>query len=355
MWPGRPPERDFMGKPRFHIVSSPLTAAGSFADLDPALFPGLEGHPLYGGFTRRLYRTIYPASHLDHSFVVADESGPVAAVPCTVQDGEISMLGLPIPIAFRRDVDSAAAAKATTAAFERMDAIGAADGAAVARLRGGEGANLGPIDNACIARLAKPETKMYAVVDLAGGEDAIRRGVRDSYRSLVNWGRKQMAMIYVNRDQPDRSRFEAYPAFHTRIAGPGARGREYWETVWAEIVGGGAELSLGSMADGTLIAGTLTTYAGTGAGGQAYYASGTYDRERFDKPIAHWPVFDAMVRAAARGIARYDLGEVFPRGAADDKEVQIGFFKKGFTDTVVLRLEWRVPLVPPRADAPTAG
>lgn len=337
-----------MGQPRFHIVESPLTAAGTFVGLDPAVFPGLEEHPLCGGFTRRLYRTIYPAGHPDRSFLVADDKGPVAAVPCTVQDGTISMLGLPIPIALRRDADPAAAAKALTVALERLDAIGAADGAAVARLRGGEGASLGPIDKACIARLAKPETKMYAVVDLAGGEDAIRRGVRDSYRSLVNWGRKQMTMAYVNRDQPDRSRFEAYPAFHGRIAGKGARGREYWETVWAEIVGGGAELSLGFMADGTLIAGTLTTFAGD----IAYYTSGTYDRDRFDKPIGHWPIFDAVTRAAARGVARYDLGEVLPRGAASDKEVQIGFFKKGFTDTIVLRLEWSVPLAPPRAETP---
>ena len=334
-----------MGNSRFHVVRSPLTAAGTFADLDSALFPDLDGHPLSGNFIRRLYRTVHPAGHADRSFVVADETGPAAAIPCTVQDGEVSMFGLPIPIALRRDLTPAAAIKVASAALEHLDAIGANDGAAIARIRGCEMANLGPIDQACIARLAKPETKMYAVVDLSDGEDGIRRGVRDSYRSLVNWGRKQMSMVYVNRDQPDRARFDAYPAFHTRIAGRGARDADYWEVIWAEIVGGGAELSLGSMSDGTLIAGTLTTFGGNGA----YYASGTYDRDRFDKPIAHWPVFDSMVRAAARGISRYDLGEVFPRGTATEKEVQIGFFKKGFTDTVALRLEWLAPLAPPAA------
>ncbi len=338
-----------MGNPRFHIVQAPLTAAGTFADLDPALFPELNGHPLFGDFTRRLYRTIHPTGHPDRSFLVADEAGPAAAVPCTVQDGEVSMFGLPIPIAPRRDLDPAVAAKAASAALEHLDAIGAADGAAVARIRGGEMATLGPVDRACVARLAKPETKMHAVVDLAGGEDGIRRGVRDSYRSLVNWGRKQMSMVYVNRDRLDRARFDAYPAFHTRIAGRGARGADYWEIVWAEIAGGGAELSLGHMADGTLIAGTLTTFAGAGA--IAYYASGTYDRDRFDKPIAHWPVFDAMTRAAERGIARYDLGEVYPRGATTEKEVRIGFFKKGFADAITLRLEWLAPLAPPAAQA----
>ena len=334
-----------MGKSRFHIVGSPLTAAGTFADLDLSLFPNLNRHPLSGHFTRRLYRTLYPVGHADRSFMVADETGPVALVPCTVQDGQISMFGLPIPIATRRELDPAAQAKAAAAALDHMDMIGANDGAAVARIRGGEGASLGPIDHACIARLSRPETKMYAVVELAHGEDGVRRGVRDSYRSLINWGRKQMVMDYVNRDNADRARFDSYPAFHSRVAGKGARGGDYWETVWAEIISGGAELSLGRMADGTLIAGTLTTFAGT----IAYYTSGTYDRDRFDKPIGHWPVFDAITRAAGRGLSHYDLGEVIPRGAMTEKEVQIGFFKKGFTDTIVLRLEWLAPLAPPIA------
>ncbi|MEK7246395.1 MAG: hypothetical protein AAB223_10300, partial [Pseudomonadota bacterium] len=78
------------------------------------------------------------------------------------------------------------------------------------------------------------------------------------------------------------------------------------------------------------------------------YASGVYDRDRFEKPLGHWPVFDALVRAGRRGILRYDLGEVHPRGAASDKEVQIGFFKKGFTERIVIWFEWQVPLAPPR-------
>ena len=82
------------------------------------------------------------------------------------------------------------------------------------------------------------------------------------------------------------------------------------------------------------------------AGGTAYYASGVYDRSRFDKPLGHFPVFDAMIRAGGRGVARFDLGEIVPRTAdADDKEVQIGFFKKGFTADFALINIWTVRLV----------
>lgn len=339
-----------MSKPNFHIVDidkGPAAAAVAFAALDRSQFPDLDGHPLFGDFTRRLYRTINPDRHPDRSFVVAGERGPVAAVAATVQDGEISMFGLPAVVALRRDLDAVVANKAIAAALAHLDRIGAADGASRARLRGGEAARIGLLDTACIARLAQPIAKMNALVDLAGGEDVIRRGIRDSYRSLINWGRKQLVMTYIDRDNPDRPAFDDYPAFHTRIAGAGARGVNYWNEVWNEILRGGAELSLGRLTDGSLVAGTLTSVAGTGANSCAYYASGVYDRDRFEKPLGHWPVFDAMVRAGARGISHYDLGEVFPRGAAADKEVQIGFFKKGFTDQIVIWIEWQVPLAPP--------
>ncbi|MCC7015697.1 MAG: GNAT family N-acetyltransferase [Rhodospirillales bacterium] len=334
-----------MGKPSFHIVdgdAGPIPAARAFAALDRSLFPDLDGHPLFGDFTRRLYRTIHPGHHLDRSFVVAGETGPAAAVACTVQDKEISMLGLPAVVALRNDLDAPAAAKALAAAFAHLDRIGAADGATCARLRGGEAGRFGPLDNACIARLSKPVARMHAVVDLAGGEEAVRRGLRDSYRSLVNWGRKQLVMTYVNRDNPDRTQFDSFPAFHSRVAGAGARAADYWNVIWEDIAQGRAELSLGRLSDGSLVAGTLTAFAGK----CAYYASGVYDRDRFEKPLGHWPVFDAMVRAGARGLSRYDLGEVHPRGSASDKEVQIGFFKKGFTDHIVLWIEWQVPLAP---------
>jgi len=78
------------------------------------------------------------------------------------------------------------------------------------------------------------------------------------------------------------------------------------------------------------------------AGSTTYYTSGVYEREMFDKPLGHFPVFDAILRAGERGTRVFDLGEIFPAGAAEEKEVQIGFFKKGFTSTFQLRTHWLV-------------
>jgi hypothetical protein len=53
-----------------------------------------------------------------------------------------------------------------------------------------------------------------------------------------------------------------------------------------------------------------------------------------------------MVRAGGRGIARFDLGEIVPQTTgADNKEVQIGFFKKGFTADFALINIWTLEFV----------
>ena len=72
----------------------------------------------------------------------------------------------------------------------------------------------------------------------------------------------QLHMRYVNAENPDRALFDQMPAFHTRVAGAGARGDDYWEVYWNEIVAGRGEVSLGFMDDGALASGTAVIDAG---------------------------------------------------------------------------------------------
>ena len=73
------------------------------------------------------------------------------------------------------------------------------------------------------------------------------------------------------------------------------------------------------------------------------YASGAYVRERFDQPLAHWPMFDAVVRAKQRGRRWFDVGEIRHRSDVGDKEAAIGFFKRGFTNRFEARIKWDLP------------
>jgi hypothetical protein len=134
-----------------------------------------------------------------------------------------------------------------------------------------------------------------------------------------------MALETVDHAHPDRSLFKRYQDFHHAVAGRSTRPQESWGAMFDWITGGHGELILASL-DGELVAGTMVVDGVS----TAYYASGVYDRERFDKPLAHWPLWLAMLHAGERGMKTFDLGDLPVEGAASPKEVNIGYFKRGF-------------------------
>jgi hypothetical protein len=174
-----------------------------------------------------------------------------------------------------------------------------------------------------------------AVADLSCSAAELRADVRDSFRTLIKWGEQQFTMRYCNEANPDASLFAEYEDLHGRVAGRRTRADASWRAMFETIARGEGELSLATF-DGETVGATLVVDGET----DAYYASGAYVRERFDRPIGHWPMMDAMLRAKARGIQRFRLGEVPFAGDTSSKEHSIGFFKKGFTSRLEVRLVW---------------
>ena len=70
------------------------------------------------------------------------------------------------------------------------------------------------------------------------------------------------------------------------------------------------------------------------------YASGVYDREQFDRPLGHWPVWQAMLHGARRRMRVFDLGDLPLPDATTDKEYAIGYFKRGFATNVTTGITW---------------
>ena len=95
---------------------------------------------------------------------------------------------------------------------------------------------------------------------------------------------------------------------------------------------------LGYLADGEMVTGTMVV---DGAA-QAYYASGVYDRERFDQPLGHWPLWLAVSRSAKRGMRVFDLGDLPLPESGSDKEFAIGYFKRGFATNIRTGITWKL-------------
>ena len=316
------------------LIVEPL-AAGPFSPDD---FPDWDAHPLAGGFAHRLYPTVVP-DHADHSFQVIGPGGAVLLARCTHLKDEISFFGLPLVLALRQGLCAKDGRKALAAALDHITALGQRLGAVRAVIGGHVSAEADPLGCLCIDRSAKGETSAWIVADLSQDDVMLKRDVRDSYRSLINWGERNIAVRLVNKDDPDREAFDMFPAFHAQISGR-ERGADYWDVYWREIVSGGAELMLGRLADGTLVSGSIVV----GAGQTAYYASGVYARDQFDKPLGHWPLWHAMLRARQQGHRWFDAGEIQDRWHGTDKEINIAFFKRGFSSRRFMRMRWILPI-----------
>jgi hypothetical protein len=316
-----------------------LTGADAHAAISgQAAFASVDDHPFYGGFGRMYYPAVSAAAVPDASFTVLVDAAPVLYVPAAITDGLLAYNGMGLRFFFADDAEQALRRTATEAAFAHLDAVMASGAAASAWVRDDTTAGaLSAIGIACLSRGAAVSVQLDGWIDLAAGEAALRRDLRKSFRSLINWGRANMALTHVNAANPDRSAFGTLQDFHRKVAGRATRTQASWDAMFDWVAQGGGELVLARLADGELAAATLVVDGRK----DAYYAVGVYDRGRFDKPMAHWPLWNAIERARARGLSRFHLGIIPLPGEASAKERAIGYFKRGFAMDIVASIEWR--------------
>lgn len=300
-------------------------------------FGAVEDHPFYGGFGRLYYPAVGGAAAADASMTVLVDGAPALYVPGAIADGQLAYNGMALRLFFATGIDPRAREAAVDAAFRHIDGLFSAGRIARAWVRDEATAGvLGPIGTGALNRGATISLQLNGWIDLTAGEAAHRRELRKSFRSLINWGRGNMTLRYVNAANPDAGAFAALQGFHQKVAGRATRGQASWDAMFAWVAGGGGELVLGYLPGGELAAATLVVDGAR----EAYYATGVYDRERFDKPMAHWPLWNAVERARERGLERFDLGIIPLPGAASAKEEAIGYFKRGFAMSIVASAEW---------------
>lgn len=319
---------------------SSVTAADvgpAFEDwlIDPS-FVSIAAHPVSGEFGRRYYQELAGDGYFDRRFAVIENDVPVLIVLCGVKDAKLSYFGMPVRLFLRAGLPRESVGSVTAAAFRTIDEIVMADNLQSAIVADFDSAGqLSIIGKQCLNRSAAATVHMGGTCDLAGGPVALRRGLRKSYRSLVNWGERNLRVEFANGQNADYSLFRQFQELHKSVAGRSTRSQKSWDIMFDWIARGGGELVLGYLKNDELVAGTLVVDGAEAA----TYASGAYDRNKFDMPVSHWPLWLAITRSLERGRTTFDLGEL-PIAAADRKESDIGFFKRGFTDVFSTWLSW---------------
>lgn len=299
-------------------------------------FAAANRHPFFSIVGRRYYAATYDQD-IDTSFAVVQGNEPLMLVFCNIHESILGLYGQPMALVPCEGIDQSDCVSAVGAVVAELDRLADKHAAREVVIRENiVGSLLSALGHVCVARGATAQVMQHGFCDLTLDETVIHRGVRKSFRSLINAGRRDMRMVYVNAGNPDKFLFDAYGDFHARVAGRVTRSERSWQAMFEWIVGGGGELALAYHNDNELVAGTMTMDGSE----VCYYASGVYDRSQFDKPLAHFPVYDAILRSRGRNMRRYDLGVLTPKGVGTDKEYSIGHFKRGFATFVDLHLVW---------------
>jgi hypothetical protein len=189
---------------------------------------------------------------------------------------------------------------------------------------------------------AFPKSLLKAEIDLSLSDEKIHRGVRDSYRSLINQAKRELDICVIDSNSVSREIFENFQKFHVDISGRETRSQESWDILYQMIKGGCAELLVAYLEPYGLVSCSLfTDYADT-----TTYAVAVYNRDLFDKPLAHGLVYESIFRAKKRNKKTFYLGLLPHASEVSAKEFSISQFKKGFCDRPSHCIEWSVNFRP---------
>ena len=287
----------------------------------------------------------------DCSFSIVVDDEPVLVASCTTSDEGISFYRTPVLLSLKRELSEADFAIALAYAFEKFEELALTTVGARVRIWNHspvlqyEGLTL--VDKFCSDLGGQKKRWIRAVADLSLSIEKLQKDVRKSYKSLINWGKKNFETVIAPNSEPISIAISNFAELYHATSGQ-VLTDQYWQVVQKHLESEGGELILGYYS-GALISGALfiDTQSVTN------YTMAAYDREHFDKPLGHWPIFLAMTRAKERHQRWFDLGDIdTPQTVESEKYSNIAFFKKGFSSRSVKSIEWIIPFVSDQTRVP---
>jgi hypothetical protein len=308
--------------------------------------PGAEFNGLKGVCGRLL---LPPDASVDNvSFAICDERRRLAVVPCIIQrDDVISWVapylpsgGIPIVVYF--DAPAANPGKILNLVLSHLDRLLQTFGARQIVIRE-------PFqDSMLLYKALGPGATFSAevwdrpVVQLTPREDEIFAKIRNSYKSHVNWGRKNLLMEYLTGDQltaPEIDRMhQILRHCHQKLI------QKYWDgmthsmflppLLMCQMKKG--EVAIATTADGTVCGITAVTDEG---GISNYALGGSIPQE--NKNPGHFIVYDSIIRAKARGSHAFHMNREFAAPISIEQlqlriqsvhDTNLILFKRGFSD-----------------------
>ncbi len=302
-------------------------------------------HPLYQTWNIRYYESLLNGSCLKNcSFLIQEQDTPFLGVCVTMNtspDGTNKLSGfgvLPLFYVENGDLDNTqlrGAYKLLKAEFDRLVKMHSATCIIYEDFLGN--GNLSFVGKYLLGKGADAVPFFRQLIDLSAPEDELFRQIRKSYKSLVNWGSKNLSLRIIDKETITLEDIERFRLLHFRAAGRETRSKHTWYMQYEMVCHDEAFVIVGEL-HGELVTAGLFSYSPQ----YCYYGVSASKREMFNKPLSHSLIWSAMLYAKDKGCNLFEMGNLsYPRqgdAVPSKKEMDISTFKQGFGGQTQVRL-----------------
>jgi hypothetical protein len=176
------------------------------------------------------------------------------------------------------------------------------------------------------------------IINISQPEKVLRQQLRRSYKSLINWGDKNLNVHLLDSKTITEEDMEAFRRLHIKVSGQETRSVDTWKIQYEIIIEGG-----GFAVFGYLGAELVTTAFFIHNSICCYFGVSASIRELFDKPLSHIILWKAIIHSKELGCSVFEVGEQLfcKQGSPTNKELGISLFKRGFGGETQVRLNIR--------------
>ena len=183
-------------------------------------------------------------------------------------------------------------------------------------------------------KLAKINHKTTRIIDLRLNEDQLKRSIRKSYHSLINWGLKHLKINIYDNSNIKWEIIERFRELHIKEAKRETRSINTWKKQYDAILYGDAFCITAYLDDEFVSAAYFICPEKI-----CYYGSSASKRDLFDKPISHAIIWKAILESKRKGVVLFNIGSTYKgtfNSSYSEKEKNIAYFKDGFGGKLVL-------------------
>jgi hypothetical protein len=270
---------------------------------------------------------------VDCSFVVTKAAKPVLFVPCCIRGrNPLKCYEVPIVLFPTDDADPDDLPVAYDLALNYLHSLARYVGAERMDMEEEDSRILTPVSLFTGQRLAKRAGVERRFIDLTVDQSEIWKRIRKGHKHAINWGKKELEIRLWDGvdDKPIAEMLNLYErSGRGAVFSTADEIRDFWTPPRGDLYM--------VYRHGQPLGAVAVNYDGPNA---YYTASVSIDHD--DVPTAHWPLYNAILRAKEKGMRNFQFGYLEIDESFEQKQRAIAHFKSGFAPDFTRHIWWYV-------------